>query len=130
MNAAKIAYWISTVLICLLYLSSTGFYLSDYAGTQAAFTAFGFPAYIVPLLIVVKPLAVLAILVRRPAWLSDLAYAGMLYHLPLAMSAHLNVGDGGWPAALIALALMLVSFFTQNAARAAPSPLASAILGR
>ena len=50
------------------------------------------------------------------------AYAGMLFHLLLAISAHLNARDGGFVPALIALALLATSFLTQNLARRRPSP--------
>lgn len=129
MNITTIAYWVSTALVSLLYLASVTFYLSDIAGTEAAIVGFGFPAYIVWVLIVVKPLGVLAILLRKPVWLAELAYAGMFFHLLLAASAHINAGDGGYPAALIGLALLLVSFFTQNAARAVPSAVVAEIRG-
>jgi hypothetical protein len=71
-------------------------------------------------------LAVAAILSRVSVALSDLAYAGMFYHLLLAFSAHVNAGDGGFAPALIAVCLLIVSFFTQNAARAKLSPYAPA----
>ena len=66
-------------------------------------------------------LAVAAILSRVNLALSDLAYAGMLYHLLLALSAHINAGDGGYAPAIIGLGLLIVSFYTQNAARAKQS---------
>lgn len=55
----------------------------------------GYPAYLVPVLIVVKLLGVAAILSRFRVALSDLAYAGMFFHLLLAFSAHLNAIDFG-----------------------------------
>jgi DoxX-like family len=89
---------------------------------QEGFTNFGFPAYLVPVLIGAKIAAAVAILTRVSVRLSDLAYAGIFYHLLLAFSAHLDAGDGGCGAALLALALLRASFFTQNAARKRPSP--------
>jgi hypothetical protein len=61
--------------------------------------------------------------------LSDLAYAGMFYHLLLAISAHLNAGDFGFPPATVMLICMIVSFFTQNAARKGVSPYAGTRFG-
>ena len=69
--------------------------------------------------VIAAPLAVLS---RISVPLSDLAYAGMFFHLLLAISAHLNAGDGGFFPALVGLVLLLVSFFTQNQARKRPSP--------
>jgi hypothetical protein len=122
--ARKYAYWISTALISLLYLASATIYLTQGDMVRQALGGLGYPAYLMPVLIVVKILGVAAILSRVSVALSDLAYAGMFYHLLLAFSAHLNAGDGGFAPALIGLGLLIVSFFTQNAAREAPSPYA------
>jgi hypothetical protein len=122
MTRTALLYWASTVLLCLIYLAAAGFYLTHLQLVQDGFTAFGFPAYLVPLLIVAKTAGPLAILTRLSVRLSDLAYAGMFYHLILAISAHLDAGDGGTLPALVALALMLISFLTQNAARKPASP--------
>jgi hypothetical protein len=46
----------------------------------------------------------------------------MFLHFLLAVSAQLNAGDPGFLPALLALALMLASFLTQNAARKVSSP--------
>ncbi|MBE2321295.1 DoxX family protein, partial [Solirubrobacter sp. CPCC 204708] len=80
--------------------------------------ALGYPGYLVLVLIPVKILGVAAILSRVNVKVSDLAYAGMFYHLLLAFSAHINAGDysGSFPA-IIGFAALLVSFFTQNSAR-------------
>ena len=123
----KFAYWTSTGLLCAVYLASTTMYVSDLAGVQATFGLLGYPGYLVVLLIVAKLAAVLAILSRRSVALSDLAYAGMFFHLILAASAHLGAGDPLLAAAPagVAVLLLLVSFLTQNAGRAKPSPYGS-----
>jgi hypothetical protein len=123
--ARKYAYWISTALICLLYLVSATVYVAQGAYVREALGTLGDPAYLLPILIAIKVLAVAAILSRVSVALSDLAYAGMFYHLLLAFSAHVNAGDGGFAGALIGLCLLIVSFFTQNAARAKLSPYAA-----
>jgi hypothetical protein len=117
----KLLYWAATLPLCLMYLAAAGFYLTHGKVVSQGFVAFGFPAYLVQVLIVAKIAAPLAILSRLSVRLSDLAYAGMFYHLLLALSAHLNAGDGGYLPAILALALMLTSFLTQNAARKLPS---------
>lgn len=118
----KLIYWVATLTLCLMYLAAAGLYLTQGETVAQGFIAFGFPAYLVQVLIVAKIAAPLAILGRMSVRLSDLAYAGMVYHLLLALSAHLNAGDGGYLPALLALALVLTSFLTQNAARKPPSP--------
>jgi hypothetical protein len=122
--ARKYAYWISTALLCLLYLASATFYVVKGDMVRQALGGLGYPAYLVPILIAVKLLGVAAILSRISVALSDLAYAGMFYHLLLALSAHLAAGDGGFPPAVAGLCALIVSFLTQNAGRATKSPYA------
>lgn len=118
-------YWISTVLLSLLYLASAVTHVTKREWVRQAITGFGYPGYLLPLLVVVKLLAVLAILPRVNVAVSDLAYAGMFYHLLLSALAHIGVRKpaGALPAAL-GLLLLVVSFATQNAARDLPSPYA------
>lgn len=123
----KYAYWISTTLLCLLYLASATYYATQGDTVRQAFGALGYPSYLVAILMVVKVLAVIAILSRFKVGLSDLAYAGMFFHLLLALSAHVHAGDYvGAPPAAIGFVVMIVSFITQNAARAKQSPNAPA----
>lgn len=116
-------YWISTTLLSLLYLASATLYLVKREWVRQALADLGYPANLMPLLIAVKILAVVVILLPLNVPLSDLAYAGMLYHLLLSAFAHLNVRkpSGALPAA-ICLALLITSFVTQNAARVVHSP--------
>lgn len=122
MSSGKILYWVATTLLCLIYLGGAAIYLANRPIVEEGFAYLGYPAYLVTVLIVAKIAAPLALLTRVSVRLSDLAYAGMLFHLLLALSAHLNAGDGGFGPALIALALLASSFLSQNAARRAPSP--------
>ncbi len=122
MSPGKIAYWVSTTLLCLIYLTGAAIYLANRPMVEEGFVYLGYPAYLVAVLIGAKIAAVLAILTRLSVRLSDLAYAGMFFHLLLALSAHLNAGDGSFAPALIGLALLLVSFFSQNRGRQLPSP--------
>ena len=122
LNKIKWAYWVSTALLSLMYLGSALYYLTHLAKVQALFGTLGYPAYLVSLLIVVKPLAILAILSRLNAALSNLAYAGIFYHLMLALSAHVNAGDLGFGPAFVGLVALAISYFTQGAARTRPSP--------
>ena len=120
--ARKYAYWISTALLCLLYLASATMYLTMGDQVRHAFETLGYPVYLREILIPVKLLGVAAILSRVSVRLSDLAYAGMFYHLLLAFSAHINAGDGGFIPAVVGFIALIVSFLTQNVARAKKSP--------
>jgi hypothetical protein len=122
MTKGTIAYWTSTVLLCLIYGAGAVMYILQRPLVEEGFAHFGYPGYLVDVLIAVKILAPLVILSRISVKLSDLAYAGMLFHLLLAVSAHVNAGDGGFGPALVALALLVTSFLTQNLARAHHSP--------
>jgi hypothetical protein len=125
--AAIYIYWISTALLSLLYLTSAYTYVAKRDWVRQALAGLGYPAYLVPIMIAVKILGVVAILSRFSVALSDLAYAGMFYHLLLSALAHLGVRkpSGTVPAA-VGLTFLIVSFLTQNAAREMPSPCARA----
>ncbi|MCI4592098.1 DoxX family protein [Sphingobium sp. BYY-5] len=122
-------YWISTTLLSLLYLSSALLYVTKRDFVRQAQADLGYHAtHLVPFMIVVKILGPIAILSRVSVPLSDLAYAGIFYHLLLSGMAHLGVRSpkGALPAA-IGLALLAASFASQNAARETPSPYAAAM---
>ncbi len=129
MNKMKIIYWIATGLLCLGYLGGAVLYTFGHDMVAQMFPQLGYPVYLTYLLPIVKVLGPLAILSRYSLALSDLAYAGMFYHLLLALSAHLTSGVPGWQPSLIMFLLVLVSFFTQNAARKTLSPYAGTRFG-
>jgi DoxX-like family len=129
MTAGKIVYWISTVLLCLLYASGVFMYLTQRPIMEAGLSAVGYPTYLINVFIVAKIAGILAILTRVSVRLSDLAYAGMFYNLLLAISAHLNAGDGKFIPALVGLALLVVSFLSQNAGRTVASPNVPPVFG-
>lgn len=121
-------YWISTALLSLLYLSSAALYVAKPAFVRQAQADLGYQvAHLVPFLVVVKVLGPAAILSRVSLLLSDLAYAGMFFHLLLSAMAHLGVRKptGAIPA-IVGLALLAASFTAQNAARDGISPHAPA----
>lgn len=121
--AATYIYWISTALLSLLYLTSAYMYATKGDWVRKALADLGYPAYLVPVMIVVKVLGPAIILSRLNVALSDLAYAGIFFHLLLAALAHIGVRKHkGAAPAVIALLLLAASFFTQNAARETPSP--------
>lgn len=126
----RIVYWGATGLLALIYLGGGVFYLTSVAAVAELYGTLGYPAYLIIPLALAKLAGAVAILVRRPVWLSDLAYAGMFFHLILAVSAHVAAADGGFLPATVALLLLLASFFTQNAVRTGDSPYAGSRFGR
>lgn len=126
--SAIYTYWISTGLLVLLYLTSAFFYATRKDWVRSALVELNYPApYLLTFMIAMKIVGPVAILSRVSVALSDLAYAGIFYHLVLSGMAHLGVGKpkGAMPAA-VALVLLAASFATQNAARDIPSPYAPA----
>jgi len=127
--ALTYTYWISTALLSLLYFASASMYIAKGAFVRQAQAELGYaPSHLVPFMIVVKILGPAAILWRFNVALSDLAYAGIFYHLVLSGLAHLGVRKpkGAIPAA-VGLILLAASFATQNAARDIASPYAPAV---
>ncbi|MCQ9424088.1 DoxX family protein [Pseudomonas sp. LJDD11] len=116
-------YWLSTLLLALLYLLSATLYVVRRDWARQGLVELGYPDHLMNVLTAVKLLAVIAILSRVSVALSDLAYAGVLYHLLLSAQAYFGVRNprGALPA-LIGLVLLAVSFTTQNSAREIPSP--------
>lgn len=122
-------YWTSTALLSLLYLASAILYITKADFVRKALLDLGYSVPLLrPFLIGIKLLAPLAIVWHAPVALSDLAYAGIFYHLVLSALAHLGVRkpQGAIPAAA-GMALLLASFLTQNAARELPSPYAPTV---
>ncbi len=117
------AYWISTTLLSLLYLTSAGMYVLKTDWVKQQFNELGYPSYLVIPLSFCKALAVCFILSRFNVTLSDFAYAAMTLHLILAFGAHVGIkkSKDALPA-LIGLLLITVSFTTQNFVRNLPSP--------
>ena len=70
--AENFAYWTSTALLSLLYLTSATLYIVKRDRVRKILVGFGYPAYLVPLLTVAKIGAVAAILARVSVPLSDL----------------------------------------------------------
>jgi hypothetical protein len=118
-------YWISTGVLCLIYTLSAILYVARPGWVRETIVGLGYPAYLRAILIGTKLLAVAAILSRANVALSDLAYAGVFYHLLLSALAHIGVrkSKDAIPAA-VGLVLLVASFTTQNAAREMPSPYA------
>lgn len=118
----KWLYWGSTALLAAMYTAGAVMYFTKTSMVQEAWGTLSYPAYLVPIMGLVKLVAAVTILWRSSVALTDLAYAGMFFHLLLALSAHINAGDGAFAPAVVGLVLLLVSFLTQNSARKVPSP--------
>ena len=102
----------SNNLLTVLMLFSAGMYFFNHEEIVGAFTKLGFPTYIIYPLATLKLLGLAAIWSKVSKSLIEWAYAGFFFNIVLALSAHLMVGDGEFPPALIALVLVLSSYFS------------------
>ncbi|MCP4297158.1 MAG: hypothetical protein GY786_16270 [Proteobacteria bacterium] len=75
------------------------------------FKSLGYPTHVIYPLAIAKILGITAILTKKSDLLKEWAYAGFFFELVLATMAHLNVADGGFGGALVALVLISISRF-------------------
>lgn len=112
MKTNKIIYWTSTGLLSTMMLMSTGMYFFKTEEIQEVFLKLGYPDFIVIPLAVAKILGVIAIITRRSKTLLEWTYAGFFFDFVLASSAHLMIQDGEHVPAMVAMVLLLVSYFS------------------
>jgi uncharacterized membrane protein len=109
-NRNKMIYWIATGLLTANMLFSAGMYIFKHEMVIGMFEALSYPAYIIYPLAIAKILGLIAIWSNKSKTLKEWAYAGFVFELLLAASAHINVSDGGEFAAIIVLVLTLLSY--------------------
>lgn len=107
----KTIYWISTGLLSLMMLMSVSMYFFNHAEVSETFTKLGYPTYIIYPLAIAKLLGLVAIWTNKIKALKDWAYAGFFFDFILAFGAHFMIKDGGHMPALVALVLLLVSYW-------------------
>ncbi len=111
MKTNKIVFWIATGLLSVMMLfSAIGMYILNHSMAEEAFTALGFPTWIIYPLAVAKILGIAAITTRKSARIKEWAYAGFFFNFVLAASAHIAVGDNEAVPAIAALVLLIVSY--------------------
>ncbi|MFK8045695.1 MAG: DoxX family protein [Crocinitomicaceae bacterium] len=112
MKSFKIIYYASTGLLSAMMLMSASMYFFDNATITEAFTSLGFPLYLIYPIAIAKILGVIALWIPNKPTLKEWAYAGFFFEFTLALSAHLNINDGQFGAAALALILLFASYFT------------------
>ncbi|TCI84912.1 DoxX family protein [Tenacibaculum sp. M341] len=110
MSITKIIYWVSTILLCLLFIMGAMMYIFNYPRAEGFFISLGFPTWIIYPLAVLKIIAPVVILTRVSLFLKELAYAGFLFDAVLAFFAHLMVLDGEYLFSVLATILTIVSW--------------------
>jgi len=120
-NRDRVLYWIFTGLLTAQMLGTAGMQLFNPDMGREGFIRLGYPTYILYPLALAKLLGLAAVLSNRSYLLKNLAYAGFLYLLLLAVTAHLAAGEGPEtiPAAL-ALVWLAGSFHFGRKVRRAP----------
>jgi len=112
-------YWVFTGLLAALMAGSASRQVFDYAWAVESFARLGYPAWLIHPLSVAKLLGVAAVVTGVSPFLKNLAYAGFFYHLSLALSFHVAVGDGPdmMVGAAAGLALLAGSFHLDRGCR-------------
>lgn len=115
----KIAYWTSTIIICVMTLFAVFSYLSGNQQAVQGFAHVGYPQQLRIILGIAKLLGVIALLAPGFPTLKEWAYAGFTFAWISAHIAHHAAHDPHLTQALplILLALMFVSYFTRPASR-------------
>ena len=109
-NSDLIIYRISTGLITLLMSFSASMYVFQNEMASESFLKLGFPTFVIYPLATAKILGLIAIWSNKSKMLKEWAYAGFVFNLLLAIGAHLSINDGDYPAALVGLILVIVSY--------------------
>lgn len=117
MKIKKIIYWIATGLLSAFMLFSIYNYTFNFETIKGFMEGFGFPTYIIYFLITAKSLGTIAILSNIRGILKEWAYAGFFYNFVLAFLAHYTIGDGQGAGAVLALVLLVISYFTGKQVR-------------
>jgi len=107
----KIIYWVATGLLSIMMLMSVGMYFFNHAEVSKTFNALGFPTYIIYPLAIAKLLGLVGIWTNKIKALKDWAYAGFFFNFILAIAAHVMIKDGEHMPAIVALVLLLVSYW-------------------
>lgn len=110
-------FWVVTGLFSLMMLGAAFMYVSQYESTRAIFESLGYPAYIIIPLAIAKILGAAAILSNYSKPLKEWAYAGFFFNLLLAASAHYFSGVPSPLTAIVALALLIVSYVLDKKVR-------------
>ncbi|MFD0763136.1 DoxX family protein [Lutibacter aestuarii] len=110
MNLNKIIYWVSTTLLGVLLLMSAGMYIFNYLAIEEAFKSFGYPTYLIYPLAIAKTTAVLVLVIQKQSIIKEWVYSALFFEIVLAFFAHFMIGDGEQTAAVIAMALLILSY--------------------
>lgn len=122
MDRRAIAYWVTTVLFCVVVGFSGASHFAHVENMVEAMTGLGYPLYFMTIIGLAKMAGVIAVLIPGMPLLKEWAYAGITFNLIGATASHAFSGDGFShsvrPAAI--LALCLLSYLLRPSARRLP----------
>jgi hypothetical protein len=123
LDRRTIAYWITTVLFCLVVGFSGASHFTHAEDMVVAMTGMGYPLYFMTIIGLAKMSGVIAVLIPGLPLLKEWAYAGITFNLIGATASHAFSGDGFShavrPAAV--LAICLLSYLLRPSSRRLPS---------
>jgi len=105
-----IFYRIITGLFSLLVIMGASQYFFNHEFVKVMFENINFPTYLIYPMGVAKFLGLIAIWVVKSRTIKEWAYAGFVFNFILGISAHLNVNDGEYLPAVIALVFVVASY--------------------
>ena len=105
-----IIYRVITGIFSLLIFMGACMYFFNHDLAKEMFESLHFPTYLIYPMGIAKILGLIAIWSNKSKTLKEWAYAGFMFNLVLAISAHLNVNDGEFYGAAIALVFAVVSY--------------------
>lgn len=111
MKANKIIYWSSTGLLSALLLFSAGMYVFNNEMVAEMLTSFGYPTYIIYPLAIAKISAVIVLISQKQSTIKEWAYSALFFEFILAFFAHYMIADGEQTGAIIAMLLLVTSYF-------------------
>ena len=111
MIVQKIIYWIATGLLSALFLYSAFTYLTNTAVIQGNYQDYEYPSYLVIPMAIAKILAIIFILIRKPKWVMEWAYAGLFFDMALASLVHYGADDIGITLPLSGIIILFISYF-------------------
>lgn len=111
MKTKRIIYWAVTGFFCLMMLASAGFEIFMFGESAKFVGELGFPFFIAYVLPITKILGVVAILSNYSKTLKEWAYAGFFFDFVLAALAHYFSGIPSPIPAIVAIGLLLISYF-------------------
>ena len=118
MTAQKTIYWIATGLLSALFLYSAFTYLTDTTVIEGTYQDYQYPSYLVIPMALAKLSAIVFILLRKPKWVMEWAYAGLFFDMALACFAHYHINDPNITLPLVGIVLLLTSYFFGKTVRA------------